>query len=72
MGEDNTRTAVAGIAKNYKREQLLNQQVIVVYNLQPKKVFGVESEVMVLAAENDNIISLLKPDKLIKTGCRVK
>ncbi len=45
-----TRTVVAGVAEVYKPEELVNKRVIIVENLKPAKLFGVESKGMVLAA----------------------
>ena len=46
-----TRTIVAGIAKSYDLANVVDQQVLVVVNLAPRKLMGIESHGMVLAAE---------------------
>jgi methionyl-tRNA synthetase len=50
IGETQPRTLVAGIASAYKPEQLLNRKVVVVANLQPRKLRGIESRGMIVAA----------------------
>ena len=62
-----TRVLVAGIAKEYPSEELLGKQVIVVTNLQPAKLMGVESQGMVLAASVSGKPVLLQPGKRCPT-----
>jgi methionyl-tRNA synthetase len=50
IGEAEPRTIVAGIAEAYTPEQLLNRQVVIVANLQPRKLKGIESNGMIVAA----------------------
>ena len=56
------RTIVSGLVKYYKEEELLNKQVVVVSNLKPAKSRGVESQGMLLAAGDDDIVKLLVLD----------
>ncbi|HKI04945.1 MAG TPA: methionine--tRNA ligase [Thermoanaerobaculia bacterium] len=72
VGEENPRTIVAGIALAYKPEDLVGKQVVVVANLQPAKLMGVESQGMVLAASLDGKPVLLHPDAQVPNGTRVK
>jgi methionyl-tRNA synthetase len=72
VGEGSPRTIVAGIAQAYKPEELVGQQVVVVANLQPAKLMGVESQGMVLAASLDGKPVLLHPDAAVPNGTRVK
>jgi len=69
------RTLVAGIAETYKPEELIGKKIIVLTNLQPKKMKGILSQGMLLAAvdENDNI-SLLTIDekKDLKLGSKIE
>lgn len=55
------RTIVSGLVKYYTPEQLLNKQVVVVANLKPVKLRGVESQGMLLAA-GDDVVKLLTLD----------
>lgn len=63
------RQIVSGIKQWYKKEELLNKKIIIVYNLQSKNFRGVESQGMLLAAEDGNgNLSLLTVDRDIKEG----
>jgi len=66
------RTLVAGIRKAYAPEQLVGKQVIVVANLQPATLMGVESQGMVLAASIDGEPVLLQPEREVPEGTRVR
>ena len=72
VGEDSPRTLVAGIALAYPPEELIGRQVVVVVNLAPAKLMGVESNGMVLAATVDGKPALLRPDREVPNGTRVK
>jgi methionyl-tRNA synthetase len=67
-----TRTVVAGIGKNHAPEDLLGKQVVVVANLQPAKLMGVESQGMVLAASDEGLAILLHPANPVPNGTRVR
>jgi len=69
---DSLKTAVAGIAKHYRPEDLKGRYVAVVVNLRPRQVFGIESEVMILAAEDEGKIVLLEPSEPVRPGSRVR
>lgn len=47
------RQLVAGIGQHYQGEDLIGKKILMVANLQPAKIFGVESNGMILAASND-------------------
>jgi methionyl-tRNA synthetase len=70
LGEEQ-RTLVAGIAAAYEPESLIGRQVVVVANLQPAKLMGVESQGMVLAASVDGNPVLLHPENPVPNGTRV-
>jgi methionyl-tRNA synthetase len=70
LGEEQ-RTVVAGIASAYEPETLVGRQVVVVANLQPAKLMGVESQGMVLAASVDGDPVLLHPENPVPNGTRV-
>jgi methionyl-tRNA synthetase len=53
IGEPEPRTIVAGIAEAYTPEQLLHRKVVIVANLQPRKLKGIESNGMIVAASVD-------------------
>ncbi len=71
-GEDSDRTLVAGIAGNYAPEDLVGRQVVIVANLKPAKLMGIESNGMVLAASGDGGPVLLHPEKGVANGTRVR
>jgi export-related chaperone CsaA len=71
LGDGVTRQCVGGIKQFYTKEQLLGRRVVVVVNLQPKSVAGVVSECMLLAAFNDEVVSLLAPDRDLPLGTKV-
>jgi methionyl-tRNA synthetase len=67
------RQLVAGIAKSYAPADLIGKQVVVVTNLQPRKLMGVESNGMILAAgETAENIVLLTIDRKVDNGLQVK
>jgi methionyl-tRNA synthetase len=72
VGEGAPRTIVAGIALAYKPEDLVGKQVVVVANLQPAKLMGVESQGMVLAASLDGKPVLLHPAAQVPNGTQVR
>lgn len=68
------RQLVAGIAKHYSPEELVSKQIVVVTNLQPAVIRGVESNGMLLAASTDDqsqlaLVTLQRP---VPNGSRVK
>jgi len=65
------RQIVAGIAKTHSADKLVGRQVVVLANMKPAKLFGVESRGMVLAADADGAVLLL-PEKEVKEGTRVR
>ncbi len=70
IGEE--KTIVAGIAVHYTSQELIGKQVVVVANLEPAKLMGVESHGMVLAVEDNNGLHLIMPDSQADPGSRVK
>ncbi len=65
------KTVVAGIKKFYSREELLGKMVVVVTNLVPSIIRGVESQGMLLAAKDGDKLTLLTLDKEISAGCPI-
>ena len=53
IGEAQPRTIVAGIAEAYKPDQMVGRKVVIVANLQPRKLRGIESNGMIVAASLD-------------------
>ncbi len=72
VGEEIPRTVVSGIAKYYTPEEMVGKQVIVVTNLKPAKLRGIESQGMILCAEDENgELALITPSKSVKAGSEV-
>ncbi|MBL7069477.1 MAG: methionine--tRNA ligase subunit beta [Candidatus Omnitrophica bacterium] len=65
------KQVVAGIKDSYKPEELIGKKVVVITNLEPATIRGVESHAMILAAKDDNTLSVLVPEKEIKTGTKI-
>jgi methionyl-tRNA synthetase len=64
-----TRTVVSGIADHYEPENLVGKQVVLLANLEPRMIKGIESRGMILSAEsNEGVLSLLQSDKKINNG----
>lgn len=67
------RQIVAGIGKNYSPEDLLNQSIVVVCNLKPAKLMGVESQGMLLAAtDKEGRLSILTTQRDVSAGAQIK
>lgn len=66
------RQIVAGIGKKYAPEALLGKRIVIVANLQPRKLMGIESQGMVLAAGDANVEGLITVLEDIAPGVKVK
>ena len=72
VGEE-IRTLAAGIKAYYTREELVGKLIIVIANLEPRKIRGIESQGMLLAAEDDNgNVKLLTVDGALETGSKIR
>jgi methionyl-tRNA synthetase len=65
------RQIVAGIRTHYTPEELVGKQIVVVANLEPAKLRGLESQGMLLAASDDARVIILTPEKSVQPGSRV-
>src|SRR3989344_9515772 len=63
---------VSGLRNYYKKEELINKQVIIVRNLKPSVIRGIESQGMLLAAQYKDKVCLIKPGKKIEVGAKVE
>ena len=72
LGEDKPRQILAGVRKWYKPEDFIGKQVIVVANLAPKVMLGLESQGMILAASCDDSPVFLTPSKKVPPGSCIK
>lgn len=73
LGEEKTRTIVAGLKTFYKKENLENKKAIFIANLEPANLRGIESNGMILAAssEDKSIVAILQPEKGLETGSKI-
>ncbi|MDD2678224.1 MAG: methionine--tRNA ligase subunit beta [Candidatus Paceibacterota bacterium] len=70
LGEE-VRRILAGIAKSYSPESLIGKEVVVVVNLEPRQIMGLESEGMVLAVGTEKGPILITPEKEVLPGSKV-
>jgi methionyl-tRNA synthetase len=71
VGNGEERSVVAGISQYYKPEEMIGKKVPMLINLQPRKVMGVESQSMILAAHDEGKLTILVPEKDVKSGSEV-
>jgi methionyl-tRNA synthetase len=71
LGEAAPRQIVAGIKEYYSAESLINTQVCIVANLKPAKLMGLVSEGMILAAKDENGLSLIRTEMPRKAGSKI-
>ena len=73
VGELGERTICAGIKQHYEKDDLIGKQIVIVANLEPRKMRGIESQGLLLAAvtEDHSKVVLLQPEKEISAGCVV-
>ncbi len=69
---DESRQIVSGIAKHYSPEELVGKRIILVANLKPARIRGVDSAGMLLAASDGDQLALVIPEREIRSGARVK
>ena len=72
LGEPEPRRIVAGIKTWYTPEGLVGRQVVVVANLQPATLRGVESQGMLLAVEDEHGVCVLTPARPVTAGSKVR
>lgn len=68
------RTICAGLKKHYSKDDLKNKRIILFVNLMPRKLKGIESQGMVLAAvsKDESKVILLSPEKDIEVGSKIR
>lgn len=69
---DKTKQIVAGIKGSYQKEALIGRQVVIIDNLEPAILRGVESQAMLLAASDETGITIVSPERKMKLGSIVK
>jgi methionyl-tRNA synthetase len=72
VGEFGPRQIVAGVGKAYTPEELVNSQIIIVANLEPRALMGNESNGMLLAARDAEAVPvLLRPQRPVPAGSKI-
>lgn len=71
LGEGRNRQILAGIKEYYSAQELVGTQACVVANLKPAKLMGMLSEGMLMAAKDENGLSLLRPEAPKKSGTKI-
>jgi methionyl-tRNA synthetase len=71
LGETGSRQVVAGIAEVYAPDDVIGKTVVVLCNLKPAKLMGIESQGMILAVEGENGLSLLGLDRPVLPGRKI-
>jgi tRNA-binding protein len=71
FGEFGIRKTSAQITKRYQPEEIIGKQVVAVVNFPPKQIANIQSECLILGAVDDDAVTLLTLDKLVKNGLLV-
>ena len=71
VGEESPRVLVAGLKDYYAPEELADRLIVVVTNLEPARLRGVESQGMLLAAQDGDHVTVLAPDEDVAPGSAV-
>jgi len=72
LSGDEERQLVAGIKPYYSKEELEGKQVVVVVNMEPAVIRGVESNGMLLAAQDEEGIAVLTIDRKVVNGAKIR
>ena len=71
LGEPQPRQIIAGLRKYYRADEIKGKRIVVVANLEPAKMRGLESQGMLLAGQHDEVVSLLSIDREIPPGSQI-
>jgi methionyl-tRNA synthetase len=67
------RTVVSGIAEHFAAENIIGQQVSLLMNLEPRKIRGIESQGMILMAEDsEGKLKFVQPNEAVNPGAEVR
>ncbi|MDP3772117.1 MAG: methionine--tRNA ligase [bacterium] len=72
LGDEGERQIIAGIGKRYTPEILIGRQIVIVANLLPRVLMGLESQGMLLAADTPDGPVFLGPDTAVAAGAKIK
>ena len=68
---DQAKKVVAGVKQFYTKEELIGKHVVLLNNLEPATIRGVQSEGMILATRDEERLTVLVPEKEVKAGSKV-
>lgn len=71
-GEFRPRQVLAGIGKTYEPESLIGKQIVIVANLEPRSLMGLESQGMIVAGSDDQGVAIVSPDRELPPGTKLK
>lgn len=71
FGQLGKKIGSAQITQNYSKDELIGKQIVAVVNFPPKRVAGIKSEVLVLAAVSTKGTVLLEPNLAVENGTRI-
>lgn len=66
-----TKKVIAGVKEHYSAEELLGKEVVLLNNLEPATIRGVQSEGMILATKDGEKLAILMPEKEVTVGSPV-
>lgn len=72
LGDVGERKLVAGLARTHQASDLVGKQIVVVVNLEARKIRGVDSQGMLLAADVNGVPVLLFPEKDVPPGAKIR
>lgn len=72
LGEERPRQVLSGIKLYYKPEDLKGNQFVFITNLEPRKMMGLESQAMIMAADASEDVVLLVPQKQVPAGSKIR
>jgi methionyl-tRNA synthetase len=70
--DNEERQIVAGIKNSYSKEELINKQIVIIKNLEPVVIRGIQSNGMLLAVGDKGKISLIIPEKKVNNNLQVR
>jgi methionine--tRNA ligase beta chain len=71
-GEEDLRQVVSGIAKSYVPKNLIGKEIVIINNLEPRQILGLESQGMLLAVDQGDQTVLLVPDQAAAPGSKIR
>ena len=72
LGEEEPRQVLSGIKLHYRPEDIRGKQFVFITNLEPRKMMGLESQAMIMAADASEDVVLLVPQKEVPPGSKIR